>query len=161
MVKWSGTQKRWKAAADAAIAPQQFGEERDRLAAEVAKKVWVANGGRDWVDVRGEGSLLALEALALRHLHDAVVRSSAALRYVNVLEENARSADYEDARSLRAERQWVEDYLHGAMQSALLGMDGDPGSGLRESAGERLERMRARLASLLMTELKAASIAAA
>ncbi len=161
MVRWNGIQKRWKKAADTAIASHGFGEEQDRLAAEVAKRVWVANGGRDWVDAREEGSLAALEMLAVRHLHDAVVRTSAALRYVSVLEEHARSADYEDVRSMEAERRWVEEYLEAATQCSLLAMDGESGTGLHESAGSRLERLRARLASLLMTELKAAAIAAA
>lgn len=161
MVRWNGVEKRWKKAADAAIAAAQFGPERDRLAAELAKRVWVANGGREWVDARGEGSLLALEALALRHLHDGVVRASAALRYVSVLEGNARLADYEDARAVEMERQWAEEYLRGAMQSELWMTEGDSVSGRRRDAGERLETLRTRLAALLMAELKSASIAAA
>ena len=161
MVGWNSTQKRWKRAADAAIAPAQFDAERDRLAAEVAKRIWVANGGREWADARGEGSLVALETLVLRHLHDAVVRTSAALRYVSVLEDSERTADYEDVRSVDAERRWVEEYLQGSTQSSLLPTEGDSGSGMRETAGERLDRMRAHLTGLLMKELKTASIAAA
>lgn len=162
MIRWNNTQRAWKKAADEAIATHRLGDERDRLAAEVAKRVWVANGGREWADVRGEGSLLALEALLARHLHDGLVRASAALRYVSVMEESCRTADYEDSRSLEAERRWAEHYLQGPMQCAVVVSGGElPDSALRESAEERMERLRAGLAALLTADLKAASIAAA
>jgi hypothetical protein len=162
MMRWSGAEKRWKKAADAAVAPERFCEERDRLAAEVAKRIWVVNGGREWADARGEGSLLALEALVTRHLNDDVVRSALALRHVSILEDNLHTCDYEDARSLAAEGRWAGDYLSGAAQCALLEAAGEVSvSALREPSEDRLERLRGSLASLVMAELKAAAIAAA
>lgn len=163
MIRWNSTEKRWKKAADAAIAPERYCDERDRLAAEVAKRIWVANGGRDWADAQSEGSLLALEALVLRHLNDDVVRSSLALRHVSVLEDNLHTCDYEDARSLAAEGRWAGDYLSGAAQCALLSATAgaEASSALREPSEGRLERLRGGLAALVSAELKSASIAAA
>jgi hypothetical protein len=162
IMRWNSAEKRWKKAADAAIAPDRFCEERDRLAGEVAKRIWVANGGRDWADTRNEGSLLALEALVLRHLNDEVVRSALALRHVSVLEDNLHTCDYEDARSLAAEGRWAGDYLSGAMHCALLATPTETTvSPLREPSEDRLDRLRGSLATLVSAELKAASIAAA
>ena len=151
MIRWNSTKKRWKKAADEAITSSRFGLERDRLAAEVAKRVWVANGGREWADARGEGSLLALETLILPHLNDAVVRSALALRHVHVLQDSLQRADYEDARSLEAEALWAEEYLRDAVAGAVA----------TGSSGERLQGLRDRLAVVVMAELKAAAIAAA
>ena len=114
------THRQWKSAADEAVGPRRFAEERDRSAAENAKRVRVANGGREWDDRCTEGSLLALEMLVMPHLADDVVRSLLALRYLAVLGDSLRTADYEDAPSLTAQTRWAEEYLRLSLECGLL-----------------------------------------
>ncbi|HLI75750.1 MAG TPA: hypothetical protein VKV02_02300, partial [Acidobacteriaceae bacterium] len=135
MVPWNNTRRRWKSAADESIALHRYGPERERLAAEIAKQIWVEQGGREWAEAREEGSLLMLETLVTPHLNDEVVRSALGLRHLAGLKESLRTADHEEGRSLAAECRWTEKYLEPEIQCSFLRQEEvNPASSLRTSA---------------------------
>ncbi len=161
MIRWRTTQRRWKQAAEDAVAASRFDKERERLAAEVSRRVWVANGGREGAEVRVEGALLALEMLVAGSLQDSVVRASLALTYLDALDGALRLADYEDAPALRAEARWATAYMQPELPLVLSAAEEtsvpDTPAATGESRAEGLYRM---LAAEVMEKLRRAEIAA-
>lgn len=161
MIRLNRTHRQWKSAVDEAVGPARFAEERDRSAAEVAKKVWMANGGREWDDARTEGSLLALEALVMPHLNEDIVRSLLALRYLAVLGDSLRTADYEDAPALNAQTRWAEQYLKLSLECGLIAPAKNVGYGAPDDTVASLkDRIHGALAAAVQRDLKAAEVAA-
>ena len=131
--------------------------ERDRLASEVARRIWVAHGGRAWANARDEGILLLLEAMVAKHLDEDVVRASLGLRYLEALTETICRVDYEDARFLVEEARWVELYLRRhALCSLLPRHEGDLADGEQEHVSRRRERLTTALVALAAGELRTA-----
>ena len=115
------THRRWKKNAEEAIAPERFEGERERLATEIGRRIWLAKGGREGALAQDEAPLLALEVAVLPSLNDRVVQTSLALRYLDALAEGLRSTDYEDRPALAAEATWTEAYLAQRLAPASLG----------------------------------------
>lgn len=154
-------ERQWKRAADAALSTKELAGERGRLSAELARRVWAANGGQISADVHTEPALLSLEALILPSLDDAAVRASAALRFLQALETGVRQCDYEDAHALRAEHNWTAEYMRGFVDAHPItkscGREATPG----QAAEACLEQLHTGLLSGVTARLKAAEIAAA
>ncbi len=145
-----------------AISPVWHLCERDRLSAEVARRIWVSYGGRPWCDeARNDGIVVLLEAMVSRHLTDNLVRASLGLRYLETLAENVCKADYEDTRLLIEEAQWAEKYLVREVQCTLLASSREVVEGeLWEHASHRRERLHEALVELAAHELRRAGVAA-
>lgn len=158
---WRSTHRRWKRAADAAISAVWHVNERDRLAAEVARRIWVTHGGQSCAEARNEGTLLLLEALVSKQLNDDVVRASLGLRYLEALASNACRADYEDACALMEESQWVEAYLRRQVRCPLVAHIGRGApEDMPEQAEGRRERLYQSLVRMANAELRTAGVAA-
>ncbi len=141
---------------EAALSPAWQASERDRLAAEVAQRLWQSYGG-DAAGLGGEGLLLSLEALVLQHLDDAIVRASLGLRYLEVLAEMGCRADYEDAAALIREAQWVEGYLQMRVRCPALATSAPRETrGGAESANQRREGLYQALLQRAATDLREA-----
>ena len=160
MVKWGKTERRWRRAAAEAIAPGSIAAERDATAAEVARRIWVVNGGAQWAMAENEGSLVALETLVIRYISDRVLRAALGLKYLQRLEEAQRWADYEDVAALAAEIRWVGKFF----DLTIFGAEGASSESAPleepEPSKRRLDDLYQELASLVQVELKAAEIAA-
>ncbi len=135
--------------------------ERDRLASEVARRIWVTHGGRVWADARDEGILLLLEAMVAKHLDETVVRASLGLRYLEALTDTICRSDYEDARLLVEEARWVESYLRRHAQCQFLPkLDGGAPDDDQEHVSYRRERLTAALVELAAAELRRVGVTA-
>lgn len=154
--------------------PERLAVEQEALAAELARRLWAANGGAATVSADEEASIVVLETLVARYLTPGLLRATAGLKHLQRLEEATRAADYEDVAALRAEQRWVDGYLTeaifrtgDAVDNMRREMDGtetlDP-EGLDasepEGAAKRLEGLYREMTALVQAELKAAEIAA-
>lgn len=157
MLIWRTTHRRWKRAVEAAMSPVWHLNERDRVAAAVARRVWRTHGGRPWADASSEGSLLLLEAMITKHLSDEVVRASLGWGYLEVLANNICRAEYEDARALAQEAEWVDGYLRKRVRCPLLAAsEQEVWDEFGQTAAVLRERLYQALAALSAAELRSA-----
>lgn len=160
-VIWRTAHRRWKRAVEAAMSPVWHLNERDRLAAVVARRIWLAHGGATWADAQHEGTLLSLEEMVSKHLSDEIVRASLGLRYFEVLAADICRAEYEDVGALLDEAHWVERYLQRKVRCPLVG---DLGRGTMEDMPEQATLRRERLFDALVrasvAELRNAGVTA-
>ena len=100
----SSETRRWKKAADAAVAPELISAERARVALELAAR-YAGSGGN--AGLGGAG----LEMEMARFVEDSWVLAALAAKRLDTVRMYAAQADYEDRRSLAAESAWTEQYL--------------------------------------------------
>ena len=135
--------RRWKETADKAMSLANFAGERDRVALEIAAHLagWCA---------ADESKLGGLQDRVVGLVEDAWVRASLATRYLDRLQGNLQTADYEDMGSLLEEVAWTRSYLSPLMDGFLS--HGSPNS-LNKTMIHRPEPYTDRLFSGLALQL--------
>ena len=155
MFAWLRT-RRWRRSAEDAISSPHFEAERVRLAAELLPRTLArmgAGGVGDAAEEAGDRVAVAVERQVDRRLLEA----SLGLRYVRLMRDRLRSADYEDVPRLRAETEWVERYLAVRLRSKWVRM-AQEGSSVRMLPS--LEDFYAAVADGIVAELTLAALAA-
>lgn len=135
--------RRWKENADRAMSPADFADERDRVALEIAAQLagWCAPD---------ETKLGGLQDRVVGLVEDAWVRASLASKYLDRLQGNLQTADYEDMQSLMEEVTWTKTYLSPVVDGFLS--HGSPNS-LNRTMIHRPEPYAERLFSGLALQL--------
>lgn len=129
--------RRWRMAANQAMASEHYAAERERLLAALLSKA-------------GQGHLAGTSKEVRQAITERWLRASLAARYMDTLFEHRQQADYEDVRRLGAEVDWTLRYLLPMMQGASLAAQQSFLSVPREPVGRWFsERMISALAAEL------------
>ena len=105
----------WRRAADAAISPMHFAEERERIVVAVANIVRARS-----VNFSGSDRLaLHVEAGIEGLLDDPLVQFSLALRHMSALYDAVQQSEYEDAKALEQEAACASSHYRGVFNSPI------------------------------------------